>query len=449
VIGVLGTYEDITERKMMENELNASAERYRQLAECSLDALIITDLAGNIITTNRAALTLFEVEDEESVHGCLVFRFVAPESLERAKRDFAGMEPEREAMMRTYAGITARGNRITVEVLGNRITYKGNAANIISVRDVSKRAIIEEDLKKSERMYRMLADNSNDIINHHDACFTLTYISPAIKTILGYEPEDAIGRCILDFVNPEDIPAIKEMHTSLVQKEKATATLVYRMVHKDGHLVWLESTVHAIPDPLTGEVSEFYNVTRDITSRKNAEDIAHHRDRVLHGFATASGFLLTGRLKDPIPRVLATIGEAIGADIAYIYQDTCTSPSGSHVPVRKFHWVAKTGEIDTAPSTRHVCGDKFSREWAEQLASGAWVSGIRSRFSDPARHMLEEMGIQSILIVPVHVRNNYWGFIGFSDIRNERIWSDTEIEIVMTLAATIGIVLGQKEEKTG
>ncbi len=438
---------EITARKLLEKELSVGAERYRQLAECSLDALVITDPAGNVLTTNQAALTLFELDNLEAALGGPVFRFVAPESLENAQRDFATMGPERKAIMQTYTGITAKGNRITAEVLGNRIVYEGRTANIISVRDVSSRTITERNLTRSEQMYRDLADNSIDIINHHDARFILTYISPAVKTVLGYEPEDAIGRCVLDLIFPEDIPAIQEMHDILTRKETDSATLVYRMVHNDGHLVWLESTIRAIPNPLTGEVSEFYNVTRDITLRKIAEDTAHHRERLLHGFAAASGFLLTGRLKDPIPRILATIGEAIKADIAYIYEDTNNSPSRSHIPVRKFHWIAETGEMDSTPSTHHACGDKFSREWAERLSSGAWVTGIRSRFPEPIRQMLDGMGVLSILIVPIHVRNVYWGFIGFSDTRTERVWSDTEIEITMTLAAMMGIVLGKDGEQ--
>ncbi len=362
------------------------------------------------------------------MNGGSVFRFIAPESVADAQRDFAGLRQERKGVMRTYTGITARGNRFTVEVLGNHITYGGRVAVIISVRDVSKRTLAEEELKRSEQLYRLLADNSNDMINRHDARFILTYISPAVRTILGYEPRDALGQCVLDFVCPADIPAIQKMHTSLINKDAESATLVYRMVHKDGHVVWLESMVHAIPDPLTGAVSEFYNVTRDITLRKNAEENAHRRDRVLHGFATASEFLLTDRLPDPIPRVLATIGEAIGADIAYIYEET-RSPAGSHVPERRFHWVAKTGETDTTPSSHQACGEQFSREWAEQLASGVWVTGSRSRFPESIREMLDGMGVRSILIVPIHVRDQYWGFIGFSDTRTERIWSDTEIEI--------------------
>ena len=245
------------------------------------------------------------------------------------------------------------------------------------------------------------------MINRHDAYFILPYISPAVKTILEYEPQDAHGQCVLDFVCSDDIPALKKMDSSLINTDVKNATLICRIRHKDGHPVWLESMIHAIPDPLNGEVSEFYNVTRDITLRKTAEAIAHRRDRVLHGFATASGFLLTDRLQDPIPRMLATIGGAIGAEIAYIYEDTRCSTTFGHVPVRRFYWMAKIGKTDSTPPTHQACGERFSRKWAEKFASGAWVTGRRSRFSESIREMLDEMSVRSILIVPIHVGDLY------------------------------------------
>lgn len=142
---------DITERKNLEDELNATAERYKQLAECSLDALVITDLRGDVITTNKAALALVELEDTTEVQGTSVFRFLAPESRERAKHDFAAMSPSRKAVMQTYAGITARGNHITVEAIGNPITYKGSPANIISIREISKRTVPGKASKQTSR----------------------------------------------------------------------------------------------------------------------------------------------------------------------------------------------------------------------------------------------------------------------------------------------------------
>ncbi|MHB8164551.1 MAG: PAS domain S-box protein [Methanoregula sp.] len=151
VIGILGTYEDITERKILEDELNATAERYKQLAECSLDALVITDLRGDVITTNKAALTLVGLEDHTEVQGTSVFRFVAPESREQAQRAFAAMGPSRRAVMQTYAGITALGNHITVEVLANPITYKDSPAIIISIREISKRTLPGKTSKRMSK----------------------------------------------------------------------------------------------------------------------------------------------------------------------------------------------------------------------------------------------------------------------------------------------------------
>ncbi|MDO9550576.1 MAG: PAS domain S-box protein [Methanoregula sp.] len=129
---------DITKRKKLESELNASVGRYQQLAECSLDALIITDLSGNIVTTNQTALTLFEVEDPETIQGRSIFGFVAPESLQSAKHDFAGMEPERNGVRQYYTGVTSRGNKISIEVLGTPITYMGTPSHILCVRNISK-----------------------------------------------------------------------------------------------------------------------------------------------------------------------------------------------------------------------------------------------------------------------------------------------------------------------
>src|SRR5208337_3112538 len=84
------------------------------------------------------------------------------------------------------------------------------------------------------------------------------------------------------------------------------------------------------------------------------------------------------------------------------------------------------------------------RNITTRLATGVWVAGSKGRFSGPERQMLDEMGLQSILVVPIQVKGIYWGFIGFSDYTTERVWADTEIEILMTLASTLGLIFGEQ-----
>jgi PAS domain S-box-containing protein len=428
------------------DRMEETLAHYRQMAEFSLDGIVITDLGGRVLIANPAVLSMLEFDSTTAARPMTVFDFIAPESIAAVQRDFFNMEEGRKAVMRTYKAISARGNPRCVEVIGNRITYDGKPANIISVRDVTRRRAMEEALKTSERKFELLARTSIDIINYHDPDLTLTYISPAVKAVLGYDPEEIRGRNLLEFAYPEDIPYLQGVHNQLMNREHDVATLECRMLHKGGRVVWLESTVHAISDSADGRIKEFYNITRDITPRKTAEETAHRRDRVLHAFATASGFLLTGRLRDPIPRVLATIGEAMAADVAYIYEDTLVETQGSHTAVRRYRWARET---TGSGAGRTIACDKehnFPIEWSHRLASRVWISGCLSRFQMADREVLEDLGIHSLLFVPIFVRDSYWGFVGVSDLCVDRVWDDTEIEILMTLAATIGLVFEQRPE---
>ena len=422
----------------------ADLTRYQLLAESSLDGIIITDLEGNVITVNHAALAMFEIASPPGPTPLTVFGFIAPDSLNRVRHDFFNMSPDRKGTTRTYSAITAQGKKLYIETLGNRISYKGKPANIISIRDTTARYEMEERLRESEFKYRMLAENSLDIINVHTPGMQFKYVSPAVRAILGYDPEELTGHNILEIVHPDDHPIILRAR-ELVLSGTDKVTLIFRVKDCSGQYLWFESISHIVRDIKSGAILEIYNVSRDITSRKTAEETARKRDRVLHGFAAASGFLLTGRLADPIPRVLATIGEAIDADAAYIYQDRATPPSVKYHPERKFRWERRPDE-NSLPEHHHACGERFSRNWSRRLASGVWVAGSKGRFSGPERQMLDEMGIQSILIVPIQVGGEYWGFIGFNDCTAERVWADTEIEILMTLASTLGLVIGQDQD---
>jgi PAS domain S-box-containing protein len=422
----------------------ADLTRYQLLAESSLDGIIITDLEGNVITVNHAALAMFEISSPPGPSPLTVFNFIAPDSQDRVRHDFFNMSPERKGTTRTYSAITAQGKKLYIETLGNRISYKGKPANIISIRDTTARYEMEERLRESELKYRMLAENSLDIINVHTPELAFKYVSPAVRIILGYDPEELTGHSILEIIHPDDHPIIMQAR-EMILSGNDKVTLIFRVKDCSGQYLWFESTSHIVRNIKTNAILEVYNVSRDITSRKTAEETARKRDRVLHGFAAASGFLLTGRLADPIPRVLATIGEAIDADAAYIYQDRATPPSIKYHPERKFRWERHPDE-NLLPEHHHECGERFSRNWSRRLASGVWVAGSKSRFSGPERQMLDEMGIRSILIVPIQVKGEYWGFIGFNDCTAERVWADTEIEILMTLASTLGLVIGQDQD---
>jgi len=315
---------------------------------------------------------------------------------------------------------------------------EGQRGASVILEDITRRKRTEAELLGREQQYRFIVDNSLDIITRLTPTCVCTYVSPSVTPILGYSVEESLGLSLLALVHPEDITRVQEELHTIIKNDISNVMSTFRFRHKAGGYPWFESTINVIRDDETGGILEFLCISRDITARIQSEETARSRDRVLHAFGAASGFLLTGRIKDPFPRVLATMGEAMGADVAYIYKDRGRSDKEARTPENKYRWAKDPAR--NIGSGRE-CRVPFPRQWSERLASGIWIAGPRSRFDEPERGCMDEMGVRSILVVPILVKGAYWGFIGCSNLFAEHEWADSEIEILMTLAATIGIVL--------
>ncbi|PKG31190.1 PAS domain-containing protein, partial [Methanoregula sp.] len=192
-----------------QGQLAETLAHYRQMAEFTLDGIIIADITGRILITNPAIISLLELDSTTAAQPYTIFDFLEPESLEPATRDFHAVVAGAKGVLRVYRIRSARGTPREIEIMGNRITYDGGPAAIISVRDVTERRAMEAALQTSRRKFELLANTAIDIINYHDGDLTLTYISPAVRAVLGYEPEECIGRCVLDFVNHGDLPYLE------------------------------------------------------------------------------------------------------------------------------------------------------------------------------------------------------------------------------------------------
>lgn len=137
--------------------------------------------------------------------------------------------------------------------------------------DITERVQAEEALQLSEERYRLLAENSLDIISTNLPDGTFQYISPACRRILGYEPEELTGRSMFDLFHPDELYPITEIVKQVVEKP-GKAIAIFRYRHKNGHYVWLESTSQVIIDPASGRSLYTVNVGRDVTERVEAEE---------------------------------------------------------------------------------------------------------------------------------------------------------------------------------
>lgn len=140
-----------------------------------------------------------------------------------------------------------------------------------SIRDITESRSKDMAIRESEARYRLLAENSTDIISRHQLDGSYIYASPATMPLLGYRPDDLIGTNIYQFLHPEDIESVRQAHRAVIECPEPM-TAAYRIRHKEGHYVWLETSAKRTENPEKFGAAEITCVSRDVTQRMIAEE---------------------------------------------------------------------------------------------------------------------------------------------------------------------------------
>lgn len=128
-----------------------------------------------------------------------------------------------------------------------------------------QRAQAEEELRKSEERYRLLAQNINDLVCLHDLTGQYVYVSISCESLLGYHYDELIGRHPLDLIHPEDRDRLLAETNHQLFIEKSTP-ITYRIQQKSGQYIWLETLTKFILNADL-EVIQLQTTSRDITQR--------------------------------------------------------------------------------------------------------------------------------------------------------------------------------------
>jgi PAS domain S-box-containing protein len=180
-------------------------------------------------------------------------------------------------------------------------------------QDVTERTTQERALAASEARYRLIADNVSDLIMQYDLRGRISYVSPSVVAVTGYEAADLMGRPALDFVNPEDRAEVEiAVAAQFVSRGKTPPRPVaYRGMRKDGREIWLEATPAVAFDPASGEICGVTDVIRDVTARKALEqDLRHARAEAEAATVVKSEFLanMSHELRTPLTSIIGFTG---------------------------------------------------------------------------------------------------------------------------------------------
>ncbi|MBU0719486.1 MAG: PAS domain S-box protein, partial [Planctomycetes bacterium] len=185
---------------------------------------------------------------------------------ERMQKVFREGAAEAEAEL-----VTKDGRRIPYYFFGSRREFNGKPHIVGLGIDNTERMRAEEALREREEMIRALVETSRDWIWSIDLQGLHTYSNPAIEDILGYHPDELIGRQSLDFMHEDDRKLVEGGLPDCIAAKCGWNNLEIRWRHKNGSYRFLES--NAVPIISTqGELLGFRGVDRDVTERKRVEE---------------------------------------------------------------------------------------------------------------------------------------------------------------------------------
>ncbi|MGO9972104.1 MAG: EAL domain-containing protein [Solirubrobacteraceae bacterium] len=130
----------------------------------------------------------------------------------------------------------------------------------------SSKALADE----SERRYRLLAESATDVVSLRDPDGRYRYVSPSAVALSGFLPEELVGRPASEYVHPDDREQMQAAFARLLAGEEVVE-LEYRVLHRNGSCVWARTTMRALREPDSGEVTSVRTSTRNVTERRARE----------------------------------------------------------------------------------------------------------------------------------------------------------------------------------
>ena len=273
--GAIFSSRDITEKKRAEQALLESEERLRLALEAADQGLYDLNVqTGEAeVSPEYATMLGYDPAEFHETNAAWIER-LHPEDHEPVAavyRDYiAGKIPEYrvEFRQRTRSGewkwILSLGRVVERDAQGQPLRMLGTHT------DITERKRMEETLRESEERFRLLIQNSSDIIMVADENGSMRFVGGPSERILGYRASEMIGTSGFDLIHPEDRQRVVWVFEGGVKQPGIVGSSEYRYRHKDGHWVHLEAVgTNLLSDP---RVKGIVVNIRDITERKRAEE---------------------------------------------------------------------------------------------------------------------------------------------------------------------------------
>ena len=341
----------------------------------------------------------------------------------------------------------ADGTRLVCLYSAEIIEVEGKKRLLSIAGNITRRKQAEKALDDSEQKWRNILVNTPQVGISLDPQARIVFANEHFLHLTGWQEHEVLGQDWFSMFIPENVRDEVRTVFIAVMNQKATlgfSTYENEILTRSGeirNMAWSNVlTMNA-----AGDISDVTCLGIDLTERKLAEKQLEDRLRYEKALAACSQDLLHGG-EEAVTQALQRLIEVTNVGRVYIFENF-KDATGNLCARQTFEVVADgvTPQIDNPDLQGLPYADNGFERWVEILAEGRHVDGPVSSFPQAERHLLEAQGIASILILPIRVKGEWRGFIGFDDTASERAWRPAEIRLLKVVAELIGSYMDRKQ----
>ena len=441
LINFQAVFRNIKERKESEKSLRESEEKFRKIFENIQDVYFQANIHGQLTIISPSITRYSGYQPEEFMGKSFVNFYATPK--ERAK--LLKEMQEKSEIIDFIARLRHKTNK-KVYVSVNSHVIKDDKGDIVgiegSLRDISEREVAYEEIRKLSRA----VEQSPVVVMITDTSGKIVYVNPKFTEVTGYSFKEVVGKNPNILKSGEmSIDQYRELWDVISSGKEWKGELHNKK--KNNELFWESASISPVKNE-EGEITHYLAVKEDITEKKIQERKIDKYQNLLMEVSKAVQILISEKdFNTAVKNSLAALGAGSGADRVYIFENALTFENSDSLMNLKYEW--NKDEIVS------IAGSRFfnRRQTDEKLPSfyqtineDKSFNALTKNLSKEEQVILKSNGILSMLIIPIYVDKQFWGFIGFDNCRNEEIWSESEESILRAAAASIGRAI--EREKT-
>jgi PAS domain S-box-containing protein len=294
--GIVAVARDITESKRIREALRESEEKLRIMFEAITDGVTVTDLEGNFVDANDAAVHMFGCESRDELVGRNGYEFIAEQDKEKATNGIRQVLKRGRARDLQYKLVRKGGMEFDSEC-GVSLMRDGQGEPtgfIYMFRDITERKGLEREVRDSEERLRIVFESVGEGMLVCDLQGKIEKANEAALRMSGYRREDVIGLNVMDFMLPEEREkAVHDLQKTLAEGI-TSRPIEYTLLGINGREIEAEFSAALMKDS-EGNLVGIVGLARDISERKRMENALRQSEEKLRGIfdSIRDGIVLT------------------------------------------------------------------------------------------------------------------------------------------------------------